>query len=285
MSSRVFSVLILIALGILWFFYWVYIYVPWLEKQKEELITDSKKNEISLTPIGKIDEIDSEITMSNIEWTWSKNDETISSQDRINNIKTDLKSYKVIELWNNKFNFNNNENSLDLYLNSKFVFNFPIVSKESIDIKKIYSSDNEFFINIDWKYYIYSFTIDKIIPLDINLWINYIKKDDNLYLLNTEKWIFVFNQVKNTIEYNDTFADFVYYKDWYVWIINSGDDRRQKNLWIYPQRQNSIFFYNPSNKQKKILYSTNLNLTKIYNNLSEIYFEEDDENLYKLENF
>jgi hypothetical protein len=115
-----------------------------------------------------------------------------------------------------------------------------------------------------------------------------VKRINNLFLFNTEKWTFVYDDNKitgDTIEYIDIFSDFVYYNDWYVWILKVSDERRIKKLWLSFSQNNAIVYYNPTTKEKRILYETNLNLTKIYLTWDEIYFEENWTDVYKLENY
>lgn len=277
-SNRLWWFLILILVWILWFLYWVFIYVPKLEEKKQEEEIKQTNSGITLTEVEKTPDL-------NLEGEINNSGSTTSSAEKIDELKKDLESYKIIQIWNKKFYFLSNWVELSLYLNEKLISSFPIVVEEKIEIKNIYSTVDEFLIVLDTNYYIYNSIIDNLVPLDLKMKINYIKKDDNIYLISTDEWIFVFNLINNTIEFNDMFDDFTYYNDWYLGIIKSEDSRRQKNLWIYPQEENIIFYYNPVSKEKNVLYETNLNLTKIYKEGQDIYFEENDNRTYKLNNY
>lgn len=279
MSNRVLWFLILALVWIIGFFYWAYVYVPWLEKKRQELVKQNNEQSVELVAVDEKNiwlKEQSELKPSEAE---------LSSQDKINDLKMDMESYKIIEIWNNKFNFIENEDSLNLFLDKKLVSIFPFVAEDLLSISKIYSSELEFFISINKDYYIYDSKIDKLSFLDLWVAVNYIKKQNNNYLVNTKEWIFVFDIVKNEIDYNDIFRDFIYFNDWYIGIIEHTDERRQKNFSIYPQEKNVIFYYNPSSKERKILYLSSLNLTKIFTYETEIYFEENNNKTYKLENY
>jgi hypothetical protein len=163
---------------------------------------------------------------------------------------------------------------------------FDLVPDDKIEVQKVYSSDN--FLIIIWNDKFLYFPPSSSVRIELNIPVNYVKRIGNLFLFNTDKWTFVYDNSKitnDTIEYVDIFSDFVYYNDWYVWILKSSDTRRIKNLWFNLSLNSAIVYYNPATKEKKILYETSLNLTKIYLVWSEIYFEEDWVNIYKLENY
>jgi hypothetical protein len=173
-----------------------------------------------------------------------------------------------------------------LYLNSKFVSTFSLVPENLLEIQKVYYALWwEYYILVWNKKYLYIKNTDTIKEFELNVSINYIKKIDGEYLINTTKWTFLLDR-QNTVEYVDIFEDFVYYNESYVWILRNTDTRRLNNLWFTLSKNNAIVYYNPTTKETKILYETNLNLTKIYfNTTTEIYFEENWNNTYKLQNF
>jgi len=257
---------------VFWFFYWTFFYIPSKieEKQKQEQLLLEQKKEVTLTQV-KVDEIKKEI----IELT---------PQEKIEELKKMNSFYKIIELEDNKFYFSKKDNLLELKINEKNIWSFDLVPENKLFINKIYSSWDDFYI-LNWnKKYIYNSASDLLLELDLSIDIDYIKRIDNLYIIKTEKWSFIYDKINKNLEYFTFFDDFVYYKDFYIWIIKKEDNRRLKNLNIDSLSWNSIFKYNPKTKEKVSLYETNLSLDKIYNLDSEIYFIDSNNKTYKLEN-
>jgi hypothetical protein len=210
-----------------------------------------------------------------------------NSADKIADLRESLASYKTITIEDKKFVFRKLDNNLGLYLNNRLVSTFDLVPENLLSIQKTYSSNNEYFISIWERKYIYNENSDTLTPFELNIPINYIKRTWNDYLINTQKWTFLYRKSTQEFEYIDIFEDFIYYRDWYVGILRSTDIRRLNNLWFTLSKNNAIVYYNPSSvsKEKKILYETNLILTKIYLKGDEIYFEESGGGVYRLENF
>ncbi len=164
------------------------------------------------------------------------------------------------------------------------MWNFDLVPVDKLSIFRIYSSRDDYYI-LNWnKKYIYNFSSDILLELELTIDIDYIKRNENLYIIKTEKGSFIYDKTSKNLEYFTFFEDFVYYKDFYIWIIKKDDERRLKNLSISSINGNSIFKYNPKTKEKKSLYETNINLEKIYNLWNEIYFIDSNNKTYKLEN-
>jgi hypothetical protein len=203
---------------------------------------------------------------------------SVSSWEVVN-----IEDYKTIKIWDEVFSFIRWNFGLTMKVSWENFGNFPLVSAEKIQVQKIYSANYLYIISIWIENFLFDFSVKKIEKLDLTLSINYAKKIWKDYLLVTEKWIFVYKN--NIVEYVDIFSDFVYYNGWYVWILSSSDNRRIKNLWIQLSQKNAIIYYNSTTKEIKLVYETNLNLTKIYLNENEIYFEENGVNTYKLRNF
>ena len=270
MSNRLIWVLIILGFMIFWFFYWTFVYVPnKIEEEKQaQIALEEWKKEISLVKVEVEEQEKTELT----------------SEQKIEEIKLNNSFYKIIELWNSKFYFSKNDNSLELKKEEKVVGDFDLVPEDKLDIQKIYSSNNDFYILIWNKKYIYNQNTDLIFELDLGVDINYIKRSEDIFIIVTDKWSYVFDKTDKSLEYFTFFEDFVYYKDSYVWIIRQDDERRIKNLWLNSLDDNSIYFYNPNSKEKKSLYETSLNLEKIYFEGDFIYFVDSNDEVYKLEN-
>lgn len=270
MSNRLIWLLIILSFIIWGFFYWYFVYIPnKVEDEKQMKITlENEKKEVKLT---KVDNIVIET-------------KTLTPEEKIEELKLTKSYYKIINLANNNFYFSKVDNSLDLKINNKLVWNFDLVPTEKLDIQKIYTSGNDFYIVVWNKKYIYNLLTDIIFELDLNIDVVYIKRSDDIFIINTEKWSFTYNKTNNKLEYFTFFEDFVYYNDSYIWIIKKGDDLRIKNLSLWNLDWNSIYLYNPKTKEKKSLYVSDLNLEKIYMENNEIYFIDSSKWIYKLEN-
>lgn len=270
MSNRLIWILIIFAFCIFWFIYWTYFYIPSKieEKQRQEQMALEQKKEITLV---EVETKKQEIT-------------ELTPEQKIEEIKVNNSFYKIIELSNSKFYFSKKDNLLELKKDEKILWNFDLVPEDKLDIQNIYSSNDDFYFVIWNKKYIYNQNTDLLLELDLAVNINYIKRSEDLYIIVTEKWSYVFDKTDKSLEYFTFFDDFVYYKDFYIWIIKKDDERRLKNLSISSINGNSIFKYNPKTKEKKSLYETSLDLEKIYFEGDFIYFVDSNDEVYKLEN-
>lgn len=270
MSNRLIWVLIIFGFMLFGFFYWTFVYVPnKIEEEKQvQIALEEWKKEISLVEIK----------------TENNEKEELTPEQKIEEIKTNNSFYRIIELWNSKFYFSKNDNSLELKKDEKVVGNFDLVPEDKLEIQKIYSSRDDFYLVVWNKKYIYNQNTDLIFELDLSVDVKYIKRSEDLFVIVTWKWSYVFDKTDKSLEYFTFFEDFVYYKDSYVWIIRDNDKRRLKNLWLESLNDNSIYFYNPKTKEKKSLYETSLILEKIYFEDEFIYFIDSNDKIYKLEN-
>lgn len=272
MSNRLIWILIIFAFCIFWFIYWTYFYIPSKieEKQRQEQMALEQKKEITLVEVENL-----------------KNDNKIKEltpQEKIEELKKINSFYKIIEIESDIFYFSKKDNILELKLWEKIVWNFDLVPVDKLSISRVYSSGDDYYI-LNWnKKYIYNSSSDLLLELDLTIDIDYIKRSENLYIIKTEKGSFIFDRSTKNLEYFTFFDDFVYYKDFYIWIIKKDDERRLKNLSISSINGNSIFKYNPKTKEKKSLYETSLDLEKIYFEGDFIYFVDSNDEVYKLEN-
>jgi hypothetical protein len=289
MSNRLLWFLVLVVIFGLGFFYYKYIYEP---NNELPIISEGTQKPIELVQVETLPELN-EIFEQQEEISSEENNviegqtNTWNSADKIADLRENLASYKTITIENKKFVFRKLDNNLGLYLNNRLVSTFDLVPENLLSIQKIYSSNNEYFISIWERKYIYNENSDTLTNFELNIPINYIKRAWIDYLINTQKWTFLYRKSTQEFEYIDIFEDFIYYKDWYVGILRNTNTRRLNNLWFTLSKNNAIVYYNPSSvsKEKKILYETNLNLTKIYLKGNEIYFEESGDGVYKLDNF
>ena len=151
MSNRLIWVLIILGFMIFWFFYWTFVYVPnKIEEEKQaQIALEEWKKEISLVKVEVEEQEKTELT----------------SEQKIEEIKLNNSFYKIIELWNSKFYFSKNDNSLELKKDEKVVGDFDLVPEDKLDIQKIYSSNNDFYILIWNKKYIYNQNTDLMMKI------------------------------------------------------------------------------------------------------------------------
>ncbi len=269
-SNRWLWIIILLIFITWWIYYYNFIYL----KEKSE-----KDDSLSLSNSWNIEK---EIKLTKIESNNKSNDSS-NVESKISKLKENLEYYKVIEVWKNIFYFKKNNDKLDLFKGDLFVSKFENYSKNNLDILSIYSSDN-FLLKIWNNYYIYDLSKNNILKLDLFVDIEYVKQYNNKYIINTNKWSYVYDIKTKILDYFTFFEDFVYYKNSYIWIISKEDNIRKNNLWLEWLNKNSIYLYNPKTKEKNILYQTSISLEKIYYSWDEIFFEDDNGKVYKLEN-
>ena len=228
-----------------------------------------------------------EIKDTSLEETEIENLEIeLSVQDKIKYLKekkNSLYTYELDNLWN--FYFKDLGDNLWLYNWEKKLWEYN--KSDSVDLKEIIWINDYIYFQIWENKYLYNLNTNKSISLDINLGIEYIKNWNKTwkFLFKTEVWIFVYDLNKNSFEYFNFFEDFVYVEDWYLWIINNDDELRLKNLSLQNNSKNLIYYYNPTTKEKKIIFKTDKKLEKIYILNWTIYFEDSEWKVYTLENY
>lgn len=224
----------------------------------------------------------SEIVKEN---TWSTN-----KIEELRNLWKIKDSYAYFDLKNNWiFYFENNNSNLTLYSYSSWttnkLYDFEKVAKDSINLDKIYWNENEIFISIAWKIYIYNLENWVVNFFDFKIPVTYIKKIDNFwnYQIVSEKWSFLYSLNTEKAEYFSMFSDFVNYKDTsYIWVIFNNETERKNNYWIN-SNNNVIIYYDYISKEKKILLETEKNISKIIKENENIYFYDDENKKYLLE--
>ena len=178
-----------------------------------------------------------------------------------------------------------NKNKLELYLWKQLIWIFDIPENKKSDILEVFWSNNYILLKLWEKKYLYSLVSKQSYGIDLNIDINYIKlwENDN-FIIVTDKWSFIFNKKKFSLEYFLFFHDFVFYKEWYIWIIKSDDSNRKNNLELNDSKNDIVLFYNPDNKEKKILYNLKEEIDKIFIENSEVILLKESWEKYTLEN-
>lgn len=267
MSNRLLWILIILSFIWFWYFYYKYEYLPSIEKEKNiELENKVETKKVWLKEVL--------VEKNNISW-----------KEKIEEIKEKQDNYRSFNIDNNLVSFKENNLKLDLYIWEKFIWDFEKVDKSKIDLQKIYSTENDLFITIWTKKYIYNYIIWKINEFTLNIEINYIKNSENKYLINTEKGTFIYDFYKKEINYFSLFNDFIFYEDSVIWLIKSEEDTIKNNFWFSEFNDNLIISYNQSTKEKKVILNSEIELNKIYLKENKIYFEDIEGNIFELENY
>jgi hypothetical protein len=201
-------------------------------------------------------------------------------------LREDLKHYKTIKLENNKkVYFIENNWKLDLYYDYKKIWVFQLVYSKYLFVDLVLGNSNDLFIKVWNKKYYFNSKSQKLKQIDLNIDVLYVKEwNNNKIIFVTKKWSFIYDIYNNSLNYFSFFNDFVYFKEGYIWIITPDDNIRIKNLWLWKIYKNIIYYYNPILKKKKILYSTDLDINKLYLKDKKLYIETKDNDLYILEN-
>lgn len=210
--------------------------------------------------------------------------------EKIDRIREKKKYHSYFYFWNDsKYYFKEEWSKMKLFtsIESKevFLWSFHLEEKESIELKEIHNSrfiyvkvwDKRFVLNLD--------SLNKK-ELQLKTEIIYLKwwKSEKDILLVTENWTYTYNFQNNKLEYFYLFKDFVFLKDWYIWIINKNEKKKLINYWLKAKTENLIIKYNPINKDRKIIFETNFKVEKIIKQWDDVYVIT-KEGKYKLDNY
>jgi len=274
MSNRI--LWILIILWFIWsgYLYYNFSYIP--TKKAEEIRIELEKQKKEEAKVIKKIELVKQKKVTIVK----------TKQEKIKELREDIKHYKTFKLHNNKkAYFTENNWKLDLYYDNKKIWVFDLVYSKYLLVELILGDNNNLFIEIWNKKYYYNNKLNQISKIDLNIDVLYVKEwNTNDIIFVTKKWSFIYNIYNNTLNYFSFFNDFVYFKEWYIWIIKPNDSVRIKNLWLWNINKTLIYYYNPDLKEKKVLYSSELNIDKIYIKNNKLYIETINNDLYILEN-
>jgi len=209
----------------------------------------------------------------------------LSNVEKIDELRSKNKYYKYFKLDNDlEAYFINNKGSLDLFYNKSKIANFSLVYSEYLNIFKIEWTQSDLFIRVWPDKYIFNSEMKNIQKIELNIDVEYVKVwADNKLIFVTEKGSFVYSINTKKLDYFSYFNDFVYFNDWYIWIVWNNEKRILNNLWFESEEENLVVYYNPNTKEKKIVYETTLDIKKIYINKEKIYLTT-EEGLFELEN-
>lgn len=274
MSNRFLWILIIFWFIWAWYLYYNLSYLPQIKAEELRLIQEKEDNEKKVL-VKKIDLVKKEIIKNNI-----------SNADKIEEIKENNKNYKTFKLNNNlKAYFKEISGKLDLYYNDNKIWNFNLINKDNLRVELILWSTNYIYIEIWNDKYLFNSITNIVKKIELNIEVLYVKKGlSNKLIFVTPKWSFNYNIFENKLEFFNYFNDYVYYNEWYIWIVRFNDNRMLNNLWFESNNENLIVYYNSSTKEKKIIFRTILDYKKLYIENNNIYIETEDWELYELEN-
>lgn len=193
-------------------------------------------------------------------------------------------SYAYFYLSEEKFYFDVVWEKLELknFENSIWFFDFAL--KKDLNILEIFWDWKIFLIEIWDKKYIYSKKDWLIKNFETKLKIDYGKKSDwNFIFFSDWKWAFVLYKDKNEIEYFSLFLDFVFYKNWYIWIISENDYNRFSRFDV--SGKNIILYFEPKTWDKKIIYNLDFLPKKIWQEDGKIFLENNKNEKFSIENY
>lgn len=272
MSNRLLWILIIIWFIWAWYLYYNLSYL----KDKNIALNNEKILNSQTTEIKKEPEL-IPVLVEKIE---------LSNSQKIDELKEKTSSYKVIKV--NDFSkaiFIENWNWLSLSLDWNEIWNFDLVDSDLLRVESIYWTDSDLYLEIWDKKYYYRNSTKNIYEIDLNINIIYVKNssNDNLIIV-TEKWSFTFNISSKKAEYFSFFNDFIYYNDWYIWLVKDSETRILKNIWINSSNKNSIIYYNPNTKEKKLVHWIDINIKYIFERYNKIYFIWENNEIFELIN-
>ncbi len=214
-----------------------------------------------------------------------------STKAKIDEIKLKKQNFWFDSIpWFGYFYFREKWNKLELFRNvdskETKLWDFPRVPVNNIWIGEVYWENQSIFISLADDRYIYNLSNNDLLNFKLVPKINYIKLWDNYisYLINTDKWMYIYDKSQKSLEYFYMFRDFVYYIDSYIWIIYKDENSKFNNFWIESKWKNIILKYNPSTLKREVLLETDIQVTKILLDWNNIFFYDKDDKKYKLDN-
>lgn len=266
MKNRLYWLLILSIFIFVWF-----IYLISREESNKNLVT---KTWAVLKDEKKIIFRKADFENKKISWTW-----------KIEELREKNINYAYFNINSEKFYFNIVDSKLEISFWEKKIWVFDVVLKEDIKVSEIFWDKNIFLIELWEKKYIYSKKYSFIKEFQTKLDIEYSKISiSDFIFFSKDKWSFVLYKEKNDLEYFSLFTDFIFHKDYYIWIIASFDEDKKKRFSLN-WNKNYILSYNPITKEKKIIYELDFLPKKIWQEDEKIFIENFNQEKFIIENY
>jgi len=212
----------------------------------------------------------------------------ISRKEKIEEIKLEKSSYwykkykwdifTLKELWNDK---------LELIYNNKIVWVLNKVPKEKISLFKVINSDSYYYLILWSDTYLVNTQYFILTKLKLKLFISYIKKlNNNFLLITTRNWSFLYNLKNKNISYFNSLYDFIILdSNTYIGILKDSVINQKKNLWFWNTSWDLIVKYNLKEKTANLLKKVDFDIAKIYKDNFTIIVEDKNWNKYELINY
>jgi len=217
--------------------------------------------------------------------------EKVSNSDVIKELRLQKDTIwftKIEKLWYFYFKTDNWKLVLFSFNNEteKKLWEFNFVDSSLVKINQIYWKNDVIFIELwddKFLYYLNSYESKKV---DLRIPINYIKvwKSKNEYIISTQKWLFLYNEQKDFLEYFYLFKDFVFKDDHYIWVIWKEEKQKFINFNLKDNWKNLIIIYSTKDLDRKIILETDLQIDKIILENNKIYFFNNNDK-YELMNY
>ncbi len=201
----------------------------------------------------------------------------LTRKEKIKILKAKIKNEQILKIDEKNFLKEKSINKkIFIYINNNEIINFEKNDKNNIFFDKIFQNKNEIYIFSGEKIYIFNLITKNLIDFNFKIEPKYIKKFWENYVVITKKWSFIYNPIKNKLDYFYLFKDFVIYKNNLIWIIYSDEFSKKNNLWLNNIKENIIMDYNQKTLTKKILLKTSKNIEKIFVKNKKIYIIADN---------
>ncbi|MCP4522800.1 MAG: hypothetical protein GY828_01120 [Candidatus Gracilibacteria bacterium] len=200
---------------------------------------------------------------------------SLTIQEKIAAIKEKKDRYHTIKTKMNTYVYKKRGAQLVLFQNKNEIGLFPIGPKSSLDIYEVKNNPDVLILYFGEKKYFFSLISGKLLDLDFQVPIEYIKKADNSreYIFVTAKGSFLYDMSTNTFEYNTLFSDYVFYKNkTYIGIVKKDESEKKHFFHISDkEQQNSIVLYNTETKEKEILLNISEDIVEIGKEYGRVY--------------
>ena len=203
-------------------------------------------------------------------------------------LKNRKNNYKILDLWNNKKIFvRNNWVKLEFFIDKEKLFDYKIISENSINFKKIYWNKNYLFFELDEKNYLFNIFSKDLIFIDLKPNIKYVKNysNDHEFDFITDLWVYIFDITSKKIRFFSKFDDFVYISPVYIWLVDFKDLVKKRNLWFENKSWNLIISYNQKTKKKNLLKEVSFEIEKILKEGTNIIIKWKSGEEYVLQNY
>lgn len=241
-----------------------------------------------------------QVTEKNISWnenfSWEneekiifqeleKTEEIQTSSWRIDEITKQNSNFSYFKIWEEEFFFNIVNSKLEIKFWEKKIWYFDVVLESEIKVSEIFWWEKIFLIELWEKKYIYSKNSWFLKDFETELKINYAKVSEWNYLFFSEgKWSFVLYKQKNQLEFFHLFEDFIFYKNWYIWIVWENEEIRKNKFWL-EWKKNFVIYFEPKTKETKIIYELDFLPKNIWQTGEKIFLINTKNSIFFVENF